>query len=176
VRAGLQSVEGDLDDEFGTHMDNVFFAADLQLEELRRLQAEDLVRLALERLAHHDEAPRLGIACTQVQVRQPPLATTAPPFHRQNDEIECVHRLQFQPGAAAPARFIRRVQRLRHDALVAGFQLCGHELPRRRRYSGPRVWYLEVLRQQGTQRRQSIDGGPVDQVFTVDVQGVEEER
>ena len=87
-----------------------------------------------------------------------------------------MYRLQYQPGAAAPARFVRRVQRLRHDALVAGFQRCGHELPRRRRYSGPRVWYLEVLRQQGTQRRQSIEGGPVDQVFTVDVQGVEEER
>ncbi len=58
-------------------------------------------------------------------VRRPEPHSTA-----EHDQVEGVHRLDLQPARAAPARLVRRGQRLRHHPFVAGVE-CRVEEPLR---------------------------------------------
>src|SRR5437588_7138756 len=87
VRAVLQTIERDFDDELRPDVDDVPFPAHLDLLEPLRLPREQLVRHALECLAEHYEAP-VWIAGAEVQVRQPAVAAAVAPFGGEHDEIE----------------------------------------------------------------------------------------
>jgi hypothetical protein len=57
-----------------------------------------------------------------MQVRQPTAAPTVTPLGREDDEVERANGLYLAPRAAAPARVIRRVERLHHHTLVPSGQ------------------------------------------------------
>ena len=98
----------------------------LELEELRCLPGQQLVGQALERLAQHDE-PAATVASAEMEIRQHPDPPTVPPLGCEHDEIEGVPRLHLHPTGAAATRFIRRLQRLDHHALVAVVDRVGEE-------------------------------------------------
>ena len=68
VRAHLQVVEGDLDDQLGAHVDGIAVARDLTGQQLLGLPGEHLIGQAFERLAEHDEAAVRRVAGAQVQI------------------------------------------------------------------------------------------------------------
>ena len=127
LRARLQVVEGDLDDQLGPHVHGVAVAAGLAREQLARLPGEQLVGHALEGLAEHHEAAGRGIARAEVQVRQPALAPAVAPLGGEHDEVERVRALDLEPARAAAAGLVGRVERLRHHALVAARERVGVE-------------------------------------------------
>ena len=63
-------------------------------------------------------AAALRIARAEVEVREPALAPAVAPLRREHDEVERVRDLDLEPAGAAPARLVRRVERLDHHALV----------------------------------------------------------
>ena len=128
----LHAVERDLDDQLGPHEHLPLVARLLQRQQLLGLPAQHRVGQALERLAQHHEAAG-RVARAEVQVRQPALAPAVPPLGREHDQVEGVHRLDLQPADAAPARGVRRVERLDHHALVAAGDRVGEERAGHRR-------------------------------------------
>src|SRR5260370_7614086 len=78
--ARLDVIEGDLDDELGTHVHRVPVASGLELLQLRGLPGEHLVGHALEGLAEHDEPARVGITRAEIEARAPAATAAAPPF------------------------------------------------------------------------------------------------
>ena len=87
--------------------------------ELARLPLEHRVRQALESLAEHHVLLRGWVESAEMQIRQFSLATAVTPFRREHHEIERVRALDLEPARAAIARFVGRIQRLRHQAFVS---------------------------------------------------------
>ena len=104
----------------GPHGDDVGRPGRLELQEPLGLPGQHLVGHALERLAEHHPAARLGVAGAEVDVGEPALAAAAAPLDGEHDEVEGVPRLDLDPARAAAAGVVGRVQRLHHDALVTG--------------------------------------------------------
>ena len=55
-----------------------------------------------------------------MQIGQLSRATAMAPFGGEHDEIEGVSALDLEPARAAIAGLVRRIERLRHHAFVAG--------------------------------------------------------
>ena len=72
--------------------------------------------------------PPRRVARAEVQVRQPAVAPAVAPFGREHDQVERVRALDLEPAGAAAARFVRRVERLRHHAFVAARERVGEEV------------------------------------------------
>src|SRR5690606_9686571 len=107
------------------------------LQQLLRLPLEHRVRESLERLAQHDVLARCRIERTEMQVRQFAGAPSMPPLRTEHDEIERVGTLDLEPARAAIARLVWRIERLRHQTLVAVRERIVVERPcilRRRRH------------------------------------------
>ena len=64
-------------------------------------------------------SPVAGSRAPEVQVREPAVAPAVAPFGGEDDEIERVRALDLEPARAAVARFVGRIERLRHHAFVA---------------------------------------------------------
>ena len=120
VAAGrLHTVERDLHHQFRTHVHGDPVAADLASQELLGLPLQRGVGEALERLADHDEGA-VRTASAQVQIREPAAPPAMAPLGGEHDEVERARALHLEPGGAAPPRFVRRLQRFGHHALVPG--------------------------------------------------------
>ena len=130
ARAGLHSVERDLDDELGPHVHDVAVAGDLQLEQLLCLPSEHLVGESLERLAEHHESISGGVTSPEVEIAQPAATAPVPPLRGEHHEVERAHRLHLQPTRAAAARHVGLIERLQHHALVAAGDRVVEELLR----------------------------------------------
>src|SRR4029450_12182953 len=81
-RAALHPVEGHLHDQLGSHVDREVVAVSLELEEPLGLPSEHLVGHSLERLSKHHVPPGCRVAGSQVEVAEPALPPTVPPFPR----------------------------------------------------------------------------------------------
>src|SRR5207253_932547 len=120
ARGRLDAVECDLDDQLGTDENSDPATACLAAEQLRGLPAKELVRQALEALAHHHEAVPIRIAGAEVEVREPAAAAPVAPLRAEHDEVVRPNRLHLEPGLAAAAGGVQRRGVLDDDALVAG--------------------------------------------------------
>ena len=74
--------------------------------------------------------PVAGSRAPRCRLRQPALAAAVAPFGGEHDEVERVRRLDLEPARAAAAGLVRRVERLRHHALVAARERVVVEAPR----------------------------------------------
>ena len=111
-----------------------------------------------------------------MEVGEPTASAPVSPLGGEHDEIERADRLDLAPRRAASAGLVARVERLDHHAFVPGGERVGKErfggvADRRSRSPG------RAIRRRA---RVSIDRpfgeGPVEQVFAVEMQHVEEER
>ena len=119
MRARLQIVEGDFDNQLGAHVHGHSIARRLAREKRRCLPGEHFVGHALEGLAEHDE-PAVGIVTRgQMQVGQEALAAPIAPLRGEHDEVERVQPLDLEPCRGALARLVGRAQRFRHHAFVS---------------------------------------------------------
>src|SRR5438046_5347660 len=118
MRAVLQAVECDLDDELGTHVDRDPFAVGLDRLQLLRLPLEQLVRQSLERLAEHHEAAVLGIAGAEVQVGEFAVPAAVAPLGGHDDQIVCVGLLYFYPVSSSSSCLVRAAKRLGHQPFL----------------------------------------------------------
>src|SRR5205814_7051543 len=84
------------------------------------LPVEHRVGEALEGLAEHDVLAGRRVEGSEVQVREIAAAAAVSPLGGQHDEVEGVRALDLQPARAAVARLVGRIERLGHEALVAG--------------------------------------------------------
>src|SRR5262245_17273779 len=134
--AALYSVEGDLYDEVWLDPHQPVILLYCSGEELLGLPGQQLVGHAFECLAEHDELATAGIASAKMEVGQPAPAATMTPLGGENDEVEGVPRLHFDPAGAAAAGGVGRVERLDHDALVPSSDSVGEELGRPGRIGG----------------------------------------
>jgi hypothetical protein len=98
MRAGLDVVEGDLDQELRPDAHDMAVVADGQRLELLRLPGKHLVGHALEGLAEHDEAAARRIVGAEVEVAQPAAPAPVAPFGGEDDEIERVRALYERQG------------------------------------------------------------------------------
>ena len=147
------------------------------------LPPQQLVGHALEGLADHHELgssrrarTRADLARTEVEVAQPPGAPTVPPLGGEHDQVERVHRLHLAPRRAAPARLVRRVERLHEHALVAVAVALS---AKRSASSASSVSIDGSSERAGTvvaQQRLALHERLVDQRGAVEVEHVEEER
>ena len=92
MRAFLEVVERNLDDELGPHVDGERVTRDLQLQELLGLPGEHVVGQSLERLAEHDEAAALRVPGAEVQVAQRAAAAAVSPFGGEHDQVQACAR------------------------------------------------------------------------------------
>src|SRR6185503_12634658 len=128
-----------------------------------------------EGLAEHYEAAGARVTRTEMQVREPALAPSAAPLHRDHHQVKRVRALDLEPARAAPSRFVRRLERLGHQPLVAARKRVGIE----------RLCLFYVLRHEGWRQQPGgkrfferfapIARTGIHQCLTVAQQAVEEE-
>ena len=143
LRALLQIVEGNFDDQLRTHEHDMALTAHFPFEQRRRLPLEQRIGHPLECLAEHDEAVARGIASAKVEIAQPPAPSAAAPFGGEHDEIERANLLDLQPRASAAARRVRRIERLRHHPFVAAADGAFEELGRGALIADDAMWHGE---------------------------------
>ena len=98
------------------------------------------------------------------------------PLDAEHDQVEGVHGLDLQPARAAAARLVRRGQRLRHHPFVTGVE-CDVEKPLRGvGVVGDQAIDAMGFRHDGVEGSDALAGGPVQQVFAVEMQQVEHEH
>ena len=104
-----------------------------------------------------------------------PWRRPVPPLGGENDEIERVRGLDLDPTCTSPARLVRRVERLHHDAFVATREGVLEEPLRGVPVVGLDARHDERTRKPLVERREPVAQRHVDQVLSVDVEAVEEE-
>src|SRR5437660_1180464 len=176
LRACLHIVECNLDHELGANVDGPIVAADFTREKFLRLPGEHLVRHALERLAEHDKLARRRIARTEVEVREPAPAAAVTPFRGQHHQIERAGGLDLEPRSAAIARFVGRIERFGHHALVSAGERGLDEQLRFGGTAGDEPWNEKSSRQHRAQRREALACRPLGEHGVVEPKSVEEER
>ena len=139
------------------------------------LPRQHLVGHPLERLPEHDEAATFRVARAEMEVRELALPPSVPPLRGEHDQIERVRGLDLEPTRAAPARFVRRRPRLRHDSLVPAQERIVEKRLRSVNVVGHETRDGELARQVRFESLESLLCRPVEQVVTVDVKTVEEE-
>src|SRR5882672_687539 len=117
MRAVLQAVERNLDDELRSHVHHDALALSLELEQTLRLPFEQLVGEPFERLAEHHEST-VRIARAEVQVGEFAVAPAMPPLGGEHDEIERVRLFDLEPRPAPPARFVPGLDTFGHEAFL----------------------------------------------------------
>src|SRR5579862_4009510 len=120
ARARLQVAECDLDHDLGPDINGGGVAMSLEFEEAAGLPLEHGIGQALEGLAEHHIAARLGVASAEMEVRELAAAAAAAPFSRQHHEVERMSPLDLEPARAAIAGFVGTFERLGHEAFVTG--------------------------------------------------------
>ena len=110
-----------------------------------------------------------------MEVRELPLPAPVPPLGGEDDEVERVRGLHLQPAGAAPARLVRRIERLHHHALVAACERLVEKRLRDDRIVGLYPRNDQLLRETRRERDEPLAGRSVDEVGAVDVEAVEEE-
>src|SRR5207302_8145704 len=100
----------DLDDELGSDEHDMTLLSHRQLLQARGLPREHLVGQALERLTDHDGLAAGGIACAQVEVRQPTVPAPVSPLGGEHDEVEGSDGLDLAPRAAAASRVVAGIE------------------------------------------------------------------
>ena len=176
VRAGLDVVEGDLDDQFRSHVHDIVVAGDFQGEQRLRLPRQHRVGEPLEGLAQHHETTAHRIAGAKVQVAQPTLASARAPLDSEHHEIERARGLHLEPRRPAASRGVHRIARLGHHAFVP---LRKGLLEKPRGLFGTRRKTMrdhQGWRDQRGQRVKALVLRPVEQVVALGVQHVEEDR
>ena len=120
MRAVLQPIERDFDDQLRAHVDDDPVAVGLDLLEPLGLPVEQLVGHALECLAEHHEAVVGGIAGAEVEVGKLAVAAAVAPLGGQHDEVQRVGLLDLEPRAAPAAGLVCGLKTLGHEPFLTG--------------------------------------------------------
>src|SRR5579862_7881105 len=110
-----------------------------------------------------------------MQIGEPALAPSISPFGSKHHEIEGIGALHLDPIGAAPPGFVRSVERLRHDTLMAARESL---LEKSRCFRAIRRDYARndsCAGQRAFERAKTLAGGAVSQHFVVAVQAIEKE-
>ena len=102
-------------------------------------------------------------------------APARPPLDGQHHQVKRVDRLDLQPAGAAAAGLVRRGQRLRHHALMAGSKRHVQEPLGGAGIGGGEPVHPMGRRDDRVQGRQALTGRAVQQVDAVKMQQIEEE-
>ena len=98
------------------------------------------------------------------------------PLRGEDDEIERVRDLDLEPPRPAPPGFVRRIERLDHDPLVALRERVLEKPLRLGRILGHGARHAKRSGKPTLERLEPVTRGPVDQILAVQMQAVEEER
>ncbi len=111
-----------------------------------------------------------------MQVGQPPPTPPRTPLGGQHHQVERVHRLHLQPGGPPPAGLIGRRRVLGEHPFVALRQHPAVEGRGSGRAVGDQAGHQERVSDHAPEGGGPLLARPVDEVFPVEVQAVEEER
>jgi hypothetical protein len=98
------------------------------------------------------------------------------PLGREHDEVERVRRLHLEPAAATAARLVRRVEGLHHHTLVTALERIREKALGLRKVIGFDARHEQFLGDPLGEAGEPLPSRTVEQVHTVDVEAVEEER
>src|SRR5205807_6319213 len=93
-----------------------------------------------------------------------------------HDEVEGVRALDLEPARAAVARLVGRVERLGHEALVAGRERALVESARRGLGGGDQLTYACAFGDGACERLEALAARSVGDALRLEAQAVEEER
>ena len=155
MRARLQIVERDLDDELGAHVHGHRVASVSRASSAFVCHASISSVIPLNVLPSMTKPPRRFVARAEMEIGQAALAPAVTPLRREHDEIERVQPLDLEPRRRAPAGFVRRRQRFRHHAFVPAGERVVVERLRCGRIAGHETRASGATR--GNARRQRVD-------------------
>src|SRR5260221_699044 len=176
LRAFLEVVESDLDHQLRPDMHRPLVARNGALLQFFGLPGKHGIGHALEGLAQHDESTARRISRAEVQVRQPSAPPSMAPFRREHDQVEGAGAFHLQPAGAAPAGFIRRIQRLGHHALVPCRERLAVETLGLARVRGDYSRGDQLARQRSAQRLAALAHRMIEERRAVAVEAIEKEH
>ena len=99
-----------------------------------------------------------------------------PPLGREHDEVEGVHRLDLEPAGATASGRVARVERLHDYALVPARKRVGEELRCPVGVGRHDARDQQPGREQSLEQRHAFGSRAVEELLSVEVQGVEHEQ